>query len=118
MRARDDCLPFIMAFRAAPDVADRVAMCLEPGILHPASNTLDRPGPGIAIEPPVRTAIRLGADRVQLLEPAPVQRVINAHRTNQPFPRISPIVEVAGMGGCTTCPHPGARASSPRAEPL
>src|SRR5204862_4763847 len=81
MRARDDCLSFIMAFRAAPDVAHRVAMCLEPGILHPAFNTLDRPGPGIAIERPVCTAIRLGADRVQLVQPGLEPPPLHPHRT-------------------------------------
>src|SRR5439155_16242032 len=118
MRARDDCLSFIMAFRAARDVTDRVAMCLEPGILHPAFNTLDRPGPGIAIERPVRTAIRLGADRVQLVEPALEQRAINPHRNHHPFPDISTIVDMSGRGGCTNCPHPGDPRTSPAAETI
>ena len=66
---------------STPDISDGVAAGFEAAIFQPPFNEIARGGPGGAVQRAVGPAVRLRADRVELVEPALEQRAVNAHST-------------------------------------
>ncbi len=79
VRAGDDRFPTPLS--PSPQIPDRVPPGFETGVPHPAFDPLTGGCPGAAVERPIRStpSVGLGADGVELVEPAFEQRAVNSH---------------------------------------